>query len=204
MVEGAMADFHCKSFDLDMPAENQRGFCALRYRSGKMICTECETGKAAAKEDAADVRAGLPTTGGQGVRKSTAMTSAIEIKKSKKKEAGMASKKECSKGCGKGAVKDDLCTKHYKEKHGKAPFPSGRKETKPRKINQKKASKGKRGDRISEKSNGSGASGQENMISDSQPNLEELGRLALILIASGAVPASKFEQARKVMKELVR
>ena len=32
-------------------------------------------------------------------------------------------KKHCSKeGCTKGPVKDDLCTKHYREKHGVAPF----------------------------------------------------------------------------------
>ena len=196
-----MSDFHCKSFDLDMPAENQRGFCALRYRSGKMICTECETGKAAAKEDAADVRAGLPTTGGQGVRKSTAMTSAIEIKKSKKEEAGMASKKECSKGCGKGAVKDDLCTKHYKEKHGKAPFPSGQPKKEPKAGRQagrqagKEPStgrqKGDKGTRGKSNGSGTGVNGQHESV-----------KVLETLVAIGAVTQTQVDATRQYVREM--
>jgi ribosomal protein L34E len=46
-----MKDFHCKLFNVTMPEDKQRGFCALRFRSEKMICIDCETGRTAAKEE---------------------------------------------------------------------------------------------------------------------------------------------------------
>jgi len=124
--------FTCEKIHMDIPEESQRGFCAKKYRiAGEGdICLGCETGKAAAKIDAETVRSSLPATTGDKIR---AGMRAAEIRKSdsKEKEAGeMAGKKKCKKGCGKQAVKDDLCYKDYKAEHGVAPWGSGQVEAK--------------------------------------------------------------------------
>jgi len=53
--------FHCESYHLDMPRDKQLVWCAKQYRIGRLVCIDCEFGKAAAKENAAAVRSSLPT-----------------------------------------------------------------------------------------------------------------------------------------------
>jgi hypothetical protein len=43
--------FHCNDWDLNMPADRQRNFCAVQYRRERVICIDCEKGRQAAKEE---------------------------------------------------------------------------------------------------------------------------------------------------------
>lgn len=50
-----LAIFHCDRFNLDMPADRQREFCAKRQRKEDFGCVDCEHGIAAARDGAAEV-----------------------------------------------------------------------------------------------------------------------------------------------------
>jgi len=174
-----------------MPAEKQRGFCALRYRSGKMICTECETGKTAAKEDAQDVRSGLPPVKLKGVGR-------WELDKTGKKEDEMADKKKCSCGCGKGAVKDGLAYKCYGKKFGKKPFESHpEKKDKPK----KEPKAGRQAGRQVPSSGKRSASGQNGGAGVTNEQHESVAVLET-LVAIGAVTADQVETTRKYVREM--
>lgn len=100
----------CKAYgNITIPADKQRGFCARQYRLGKENCVACDRGKEAAQSETTEIRADIyekPLIGST----------------REKREEHMA--KKCTRdGCKKWAVKDDLCTRHYREKHGEAPFP---------------------------------------------------------------------------------
>jgi len=186
-----MANFHCKSFDLDMPAENQRGFCALRYRSGKMICTECKTGKAAAKEDAADVRAGLPET--QKEIRVKAQNSRRELEKYGQEEGTMAEKELCSCGkCGSKAVKEGLSYKCYKAKHGRSPW--GKDKPKNGKV-----LKGPR--KAAAKKSGPKRSALPGVVVIAPENLESVKVLST-LISLGIVSEAQVTATRKYVREM--
>jgi hypothetical protein len=111
----------------------------------------------------------------------------------------MAEKKLCSCGCGKQAVKDGLSTKCYRKKHGKLPFESSNKEA-GRQAGRRagrqdlKASKGKK-----PRANGKHKCEGCEIL---QLQLDELGTAEKIMVAAGLVPAEKFEQARKIVREL--
>ena len=50
----------CKVFNLEIPKDKQRGFCAMQYRRGRAECLGCERGKECDRADRAEVHANLP------------------------------------------------------------------------------------------------------------------------------------------------
>ncbi len=114
----------------------------------------------------------------------------------------MADKNKCRKGCGKGAVKDGLCTKHFREEHGVAPFPSGQKKTK--KLAKVKARPSKAGKKHLVKGNGAHDSGECEGCKALQLQIDDLTRAENIMVAAGLATADKFEKARQIVRELAK
>ncbi len=109
----------------------------------------------------------------------------------------MADKKLCSCGvCGKGAVKDGLSTKCYRKKYGKAPFSSGEKKTKAR-PGQARSSQGKK-----RRVKGNGHDLECEGCKTLQRQINDLNLAEKIMVAAGLATAEKFDQARKIAREL--
>ncbi len=173
--------FTCEVFHLKMPVEKQPEWCAKKQRTAKDgdYCGICPTGIKAAKENREP---------GQGV------TPKI------KKEIDMAEKQLCSKGCGKGSVKDSLCTKHYREEHGEAPFPSGQKQG--RKKVKKSAGRQARSSGTRTRSTAGKHDHECEGCKVLQLQLDELNRAEAIMVAAGLCTPGKFEKAREIAREL--
>lgn len=169
-----------------MPEDRQRGFCARQFRLERDICKDCERGKQAAEEDRQDVHASLPES----------RRTEIDLRANAgREEADVAGKQLCSDGCGKRVVKDGLAFKCYKKKYGKAPWDTGRPKTK---AGKKKPSRAKSMTTTKRVKGGNECEGCRVL----GLQLDEIGRVEKIMVAAGLVPAEKFEQARKIVREL--
>lgn len=91
-----------------------------------------------------------------------------------------------------------LSTKCYREKYGVAPFPSGLK-----KGLGKKSSISIRKDKAA-RNRGNGKDRECEGCKVLGLQLEEIGRVERIMVAAGLVPAEKFDQARKIARELAK
>lgn len=188
--------FRCEAFKgVTMPADKQRGFCAIQFRKGREVCVNCERGKAAAKETLEEARGNLEgEKAGRSEGKKLNVESSILNSGDSRREAGMAVKKLCSCGCGKGAVKDGLATKCYRKKHGVGPF---EKPAKGQAGRQSKISRGKR-TRSTAGKHDHECEGCKVL----QLQLDELNRAESVMVAAGLCTADKFEAARKIVREL--
>ena len=196
MVMNDAQKFTCTTFHMDMPIETQPGFCAKRQRKAQAgdYCGICPEGIKAAKETR-DPALDSPY---KKVREDAEKREQGLGKTVENKEADMAEKKWCSEGCGKGAVKDGLCTRHYKEKHGEAPFPSGKKPPVKRQA-------GRQGNKPSPGKKPRATGGHDHECEGCkvlQMQLDELAVAEKIMVAAGLVAPEKFEQARKIVREL--
>ena len=182
-----------------MPASKQIGFCAKQYRMERVGCVDCETGKQAAKADAANVRTGLPDSTSDKIRAGMRAAESMKLNRGKEKEDGTVGKKECKKGCGVKAVKDELCHKHYKEEHGEAPFPSGRKLAKKSVKTRPDQTVSSSGKKRRVKGNGH-ADGECDGCKALQLEISQLNRAEAIMVAAGFTTAEKFKQAQELAR----
>jgi len=198
--------FICKKHgNLSMPTDKQVGFCAKQYRTERVGCVDCETGKAAAKTDAANVRTGLPATVSEVLRAAAKKSSEIRATEKKEKEAEMAGKALCSCGCGVKAVKEGFGWGCYRKKFGVDPFPRS---TPGVKTKAKKSAKTRPDQTISSsgktcrvKGNGH-ADGECEGCKALQLEISQINRAEAIMVTAGLVSADKFDQARKFVTDL--
>lgn len=180
-VTVAVEMFRCDTYKINIPI-NKRGFgfCAKQFRKGREFCVDCERGKKSAQYDKEEVIKKIPPTKREKIQQGMAFSHSI------KKEKSMAEKPKCDNGDGKLAVKDGLCYKCYRKKHGVAPFPSGQ---------GKKAAKKKTGSKRI-------LLGKAHVVVDEKCEGCELSMVEKVMVAAGIVPAEKFEQAREIIKGL--
>lgn len=197
-----MTDFVCKKLNFPIPEKTADGFCAKQFRKGMNICRDCDRGRDLAKMEADLIRSQLPPAKEKARYADSKMREA-ELKKSKKElgkeEDGMAEKKKCSDGCGKNAVKDGLAWACYVKKHGKPPY-----ETKTVKKIGKKVKKqaGRQGSNGSKVARSTGHDHKCEGCEALQLRIDDLDRAEKIMVAAGLVTAEKFDQARKIAREL--
>ena len=201
--------FTCETFHLVMPIEKQPEFCAKRQRKAcdGDYCGICPIGAQAAKnartpeikkipdKHNVEIHFKAPVYGTDNFHEKVINRVIQNIKDSK--EGEMATNKSCSeKDCGKGSVKDSLCTKHYRAKHGVLPYPKKKDALKAR-PGQAKSSSGKK-----RRANGNGHDHECEGCEALQLQLTDLNRAEAIMVAAGLIPVEKFEQARKIAREL--
>jgi hypothetical protein len=123
--------FTCIKYHVDMPLETSDAFCARRFHSCQAgdYCLECEKGIAAAKIYPPTVmfnktkpRKSVPIIEPE-VQTDQDDESLIEKITEESEGKQMPDKMKCKNGCGKGAVKDGICTRCYRKLHGVLPYP---------------------------------------------------------------------------------
>ena len=189
--------FHCDQYHVDMPEEKQQGFCAKRYRRAapEDHCSSCDRGREAAKKDKDGIIDKLPKDrGNENGRRAQLIRHAAT-----KEEDIMAEKKKCSCGCGKNAIKEGLAWGCYSKKFGKPPYGHGGTKTAPAKA---KPSQAKHTPSKLRRVKGNGHRLECEGCKALQLQIDDINRVEKIMVAAGLVDPGKFEQARKIVREL--